>query len=179
MSINSEWLNLNKEIAIEPELKICDPHHHLWDYKNNSIQPTYLLPEFLEDINSGHNIVSTVFIECGAMYNLNDPIEKQVISETEFVNGIAAMSNSGLYGNTSVAAGIVGSAPLLMGDKVANILDKHISISPKRFKGIRSQAAMHPDGTIPSTRVRPPEGVYINDKFQEGFSHLASRKVVI
>ena len=94
MSINSEWLNLNKEIAIEPELKICDPHHHLWDYKNNSIQPTYLLPEFLEDINSGHNIVSTVFIECGAMYNLNDPIEKQVISETEFVNGIAAMSNS-------------------------------------------------------------------------------------
>ena len=177
MSINKEWLDLNKEIAIEPELKICDPHHHLWDNNKNYIQPTYLLPEILEDINSGHNIVSTVFIECGAMYNPDDPIEKQVISETEFVNGIAAMSNSGLYGTTRIAAGIVGSAPLLLGDKVAKILDKHISVAPDRFKGIRSQAAMHPDGTIPATRARPPEGVYINDKFQEGFSHLRSRNL--
>ena len=76
------------------------------------------------------------------------------------------MSHSGLYGKTKIAAGIVGSAPLLIGDKVAAILDKHLSIAPERFKGIRSQAAMHPDGTIPATRARPPEGVYINDKFQ-------------
>jgi len=177
MSLNKKWLNLNIEKAIEPELKICDPHHHLWDYKKETIQPTYLLPEILEDINSGHNIVSTVFIECGAMYNPSDPIEKQIINETEFVNGIAAMSHSGLYGKTKIAAGIVGSAPLLIGDKVASILDKHLSIAPERFKGIRSQAAMHSDGTIPATRTRPPEGVYINDKFQEGFNHLASRNL--
>ena len=177
MSLNEEWLNLNIEKVIEPELKICDPHHHLWDHKKETIEPTYLLPEILKDINSGHNIISTVFIECGAMYNPNDPIEKQVINETEFVNGIAAMSHSGLYGKTKIAAGIVGSAPLLIGDKVAAILDKHLSIAPERFKGIRSQAAMHPDGTIPATRARPPEGVYINDKFQEGFNHLASRNL--
>ena len=165
MSLNEEWLNTNKEVAIDPNLPICDPHHHLWDYKKDSIEPTYLLPEILNDINSGHNIVSTVFIECGAMYNQNDPVEKQVINETEFVNGIAAMSHSGLYGKTKIAAGIVGSAPLLLGDKVASILDKHIAITPDRFKGVRSQAAMHPDGTIPVARTRPPEGVYVDKKF--------------
>ena len=101
----------------------------------------------------------------------------QVINETEFVNGIAAMSNSGLYGKTKIAKGIVGSAPLLFGDKVANILDKHISVAPERFKGIRSQAAMHPDGTIPSTRARPIEGVYINDMFHQGFAHLEPRNL--
>jgi len=30
--------------------------------------PRYLLDEILEDVRVGHNIVSTVFIECGAMF---------------------------------------------------------------------------------------------------------------
>jgi predicted TIM-barrel fold metal-dependent hydrolase len=111
------------------------------------------------------------------MYNPEHSIEEQVINETIFVNGIAAMSNSGAYGNTKIASGIVGSAPLLMGDKVANILDHHLNIASDRFKGIRSQAAMHPDGTIPVSRARPIEGVYINDMFQQGFSHLESRNL--
>ena len=177
MNSNEEWLLTNKEEAIEPNLPICDPHHHLWDFNKTYIEEKYLLPDILKDTNSGHNIVSTVFIECGAMYNPEHSIEEQVINETEFVNGIAAMSNSGLYGKTKIAEGIVGSAPLLLGDKVANILDKHISVAPKRFKGIRSQAAMHPDGTIPSTRARPIEGVYINDIFHQGFSHLEARNL--
>jgi L-fuconolactonase len=177
MNSNEEWLSTNKEIALEPDLPICDPHHHLWDFNKTYIEETYLLPDILKDTNSGHNIVSTVFIECGAMYNPIHTLAEQVINETEFVNGIAAMSNSGLYGSTKIANGIVGSAPLLIGDSVATILDQQISVAPKRFKGIRSQAAMHSDGTIPSTRARPIEGVYINDMFHQGFSHLESRNL--
>ena len=75
MSTNEQWLNTNKEKALEPDLPICDPHHHLWDFKKDSVEPTYLLPEILSDTNSGHNIVSTVFIECGAMYNPEHSIE--------------------------------------------------------------------------------------------------------
>ena len=177
MREKEKWLSLNKEDALEPDMPICDPHHHLWDFKENFTQPTYLLPDILKDVNSGHNIVSTVFIECGAMYNPQNSISKNVILEAEFVNGIAAMSESGLYGKTKIAAGIVGSAPLLIGKKVIDILDRLMSISPERFKGIRSQAAMHPDGTIPESRARPPEGVYINEKFQEGFAELAPRNL--
>ena len=73
----SNWLDLVTETAIDPERPICDPHHHLWDYRLERAAQTYLLPEFLADLNSGHKIVSTVFIECGAMYTLNKSVKKK------------------------------------------------------------------------------------------------------
>ena len=60
----TEWLAQVAEPIIEPERPICDPHHHLWDHPDRR----YLLDELLEDTRSGHNIVSTVFVECSSMY---------------------------------------------------------------------------------------------------------------
>jgi L-fuconolactonase len=72
------------EAIIDPGQRIIDPHHHLWDRRNLHAQlpnplvhpfqnvlkrtPLYLLDELLADMNSGHNIVATVFIECRASY---------------------------------------------------------------------------------------------------------------
>jgi len=68
-STNQAWLAQVEEAALEPELPICDPHHHLWDTrKGRYVQPRYLLDEMLADMSGGHNIVSTVFIECGSMF---------------------------------------------------------------------------------------------------------------
>ena len=48
------WLaKQENELILEPELPIIDTHHHLWD-RNGW---TYLLPELLADLNTGHNIV--------------------------------------------------------------------------------------------------------------------------
>src|ERR1700756_537589 len=59
------WLAIQeKEPILEPELPIIDTHHHLWDRGGW----TYLLPELLADLNTGHNIVATVFEECRSMY---------------------------------------------------------------------------------------------------------------
>jgi len=69
----------------------------------------------LADIRSGHNIVSTVFIEHLAMFRADGPDEMKYVGEVEFANGIAAMAASGLYGPTRVAAGIVGYADLAAG----------------------------------------------------------------
>ncbi|HCP49769.1 MAG TPA: amidohydrolase, partial [Gammaproteobacteria bacterium] len=91
-----EWLDQVIEETLEPDLRICDPHHHLWDYPESR----YLLDDLLEDTNSGHNVVSTVFMECGAMYRATGPEAFKPVGETEFVNGVAAMSASGLYGET-------------------------------------------------------------------------------
>ena len=66
-SKNQGWLAQVTEAAIEPELPICDPQHHFWDGRKGAVQPRYLLDEILADIGGGHNIVSTVFIECGAI----------------------------------------------------------------------------------------------------------------
>ena len=64
-SSNYDWLNLVIEETLEPDLPICDPHHHLWEFNHARVAHRYLLDEILEDLNSGHNVVSTVFIECG------------------------------------------------------------------------------------------------------------------
>src|SRR5204862_396634 len=91
------------EAILEPALPIIDTHHHLWERPDHR----YLLHELLADLRTGHHVVATVFLECHAMYRGGGPAEMRPVGETEFVAGIAAMSESGLYGPTRVAAGIV------------------------------------------------------------------------
>ena len=134
---NADWLALTVEEPLEPDLQICDPHHHLWDFQTARVAPRYLLDEILEDVQSGHNVVSTVFIECGAMFKTDGPEALRPVGETEFVNGIAAMSASGLYGPARIAAGIVGTANLRLGDAVAAVLDAQVVAGGGRFRGIR------------------------------------------
>src|SRR5438445_13728282 len=68
-SKNHDWLAQTVETALEPDLTICDPHHHLWDQNTARTASRYLIDEIVADVSAGHNIVSTVFIECGAMFN--------------------------------------------------------------------------------------------------------------
>ena len=37
------WVAKVKEAALEPELPIVDPHHHLWDLQEARLVPRYLL----------------------------------------------------------------------------------------------------------------------------------------
>jgi predicted TIM-barrel fold metal-dependent hydrolase len=168
-------LALTPEDALEPDLPICDPHHHLWDLRPNAVAPRYLLDEILEDLNCGHNIVSTVFIECGAMFKADGPEAMRPIGETEFVNGIAAMSASGIYGSPRVAAGIVGTANLRLGDAVADVLDAQIEAGCGRFRGIRLGATWDRHHNVPNHRTNPPEGMLLRSDFRAGFAHLGPR----
>lgn len=174
------WLQLTKEEPLDPELPICDPHHHLWDhpshlpdgdvYESHRHARHYLLSELLEDLAGGHNIVQTVFIECRAMYRKAGPLTLRPIGETEFVQGIAAQSASGQYGNTAVAAGIVGFADLTLGHDVEPVLEAHVATSRARFRGIRYISTWHPNEAI-NSRVTAPT-VLSNSKFREGFAYL-------
>ena len=137
MGTNDDWLALVTEETLEPDLPICDPHHHLWDFQLERVEPRYLIDELLNDTQSGHNIVSTVFIECGTMFREDGPEGMKPVGEVEFANGIAAMGASGLYGKTRVAAGIVGHADLMLGQAVGDVLDAQVAAGNGRFKGIR------------------------------------------
>ena len=112
------------------------------------MQPRYFLDEMLADLAGGHNVVSTVFIECGTMFKLDGPEPFRAVGETEFVNGIAAMSASGAYGPARVAAGIVGTVDLKIGDQAGDVLDAQIAAAGGRFRGIRLGALWHPDDDI-------------------------------
>jgi len=149
----NEWLKLTQEEALYPEQPICDPHHHLWDHP----QSRYLLDELLLDLNSGHNVLNTVFVECMSMYRQAEPEALRPVGETEFVQGIAAMSASGNYGKTLVAEGIVGYADLTLGDRVKPVLEAHIAASPNRFRGIRHAAGWDASPGIQNSHTHPPE----------------------
>src|SRR5215472_7354876 len=174
---NHEWLELTREEPLDPALPICDPHHHLWDKVRGRVAPRYLLDEILEDVGGGHNVVSTVFIECGAMWRPDGPEPLRSVGETEFVNGIAAMSASGLYGPARVAAGIVGTAPLRIGQAVGAVLDAHIAAGGERFRGIRLGAAWDADPAVPNHRTAPPEHLLLRDDFRAGFAELGPRRL--
>jgi len=179
---NAKWLALCAEPALEPELRICDPHHHLWDRKDAHfarVAPRYLLDEILEDLcGSGHNVVSTIFCECATMYRADGPPSLRAVGETEFVNGIAVMSASGAYGPIRVAAGIIGTADLKLGDDVALVLDMQIAAGGGRFRGVRQGASWDPCDDVPNFRDNPPPGLYRRADFRAGFAHLAPRGLV-
>jgi L-fuconolactonase len=119
---DNDWLALTPEPTLEPELPICDPHHHLWDYRTERIPyQRYLLHELAADIHSGHNVRSTVFIEARSMYRADGPEEMRPVGEVEFVQGLAAASASGLYGPGRAAAAIVGHANLNLGERVTPV----------------------------------------------------------
>lgn len=174
-SSNHEWLDGVVETALEPELRICDPHHHLWDFREGSVQGRYLLDEMLEDLAGGHNVASTVFIECGTMFRADGPEPYRAVGETEFVNGIAAMAASGAYGPTRIAAGIVGTADLKIGDAAGDLLDAQIAAGNGRFRGIRLGALWHASDAIRNHRTEPPKGMLLREDFRTGFKHLAPR----
>ena len=175
------------EEILEPGLPIVDPHHHLWDRRtyaapNETAEHPfmtaiadarrYLLDELVAD-TSTHNVVATVFVECRAFYKADGPVELQPIGETEFVNGVAAMSASGMYGPMRACAGIVGRADLQLGDAVVPVLEAHVRTGGGRFRGIRNSASYDPDPEVlgPLNRLGP--GLYLDGAFRAGFRHLA------
>jgi L-fuconolactonase len=169
LPIREDWLAQWREVILEPDLPIVDPHHHLWDRPGWR----YLLEDFLADVNSGHRVLATVFVQCRAMYRRDGPEELRPLGETEFVNGVAAMSASGSYGPGRVCAGIVGHADLRLGARVADVLEAHLRVAGDRFRGIRHISTWDADASIMNPSYRPPPGLLADRSFREGFARLA------
>jgi L-fuconolactonase len=166
--VRPDWLATHKEEVIEPGLPIIDPHHHLWNHPGNG----YLLPELLADVGSGHNIISTVFMECRSMYREGGDPDMAPVGETEFVNGIAAMSASGGYGRTRICEGIVGHANLTLGSKARQILEALKVAGGGRFRGIRHITTWHADPNAAISAILAPPGTLETAAFREGFACL-------
>ena len=180
--------DMTTEEILEPDLPIVDPHHHLWDLR--PLLPAFPEPRhgFIEaiagaahytfdqlhaDTHSGHHIVATVFMECGAFYDAARPEAMKPVGEVEFVNGVAAQGASGLYGDYRPCAGIVGHADLTLGDAVRPVIEALIAAGNGRFKGIRHAAAWDADPEVLGPPFHAPEGLYASDAFREGFAAYA------
>jgi len=168
------WTKLGAEPALEPELPILDPHHHVWDNDRGR----YLMHELAADTSDGgHNIVKTVFIECGSMYRAEGPEEMKPVGEVEFVNGIAAMSASGIYGKTRHCAGIIGHANLALGDRVQPVLEALIAAGNGRFRGIRHGLVWDTGNAAKFGRRQVPRHQALDPVFRKGFARLQALKL--
>ncbi|WP_298333404.1 amidohydrolase family protein [uncultured Erythrobacter sp.] len=179
------------EAILEADLPIIDPHHHLWDLRAmlpmfpeprhrfiETLIPVahYTFDQLQEEVAaSGHNVIATVFMECGAFYNGAYGEALKPIGEVEFVNGVAAQSASGLYGEARLCAGIVGHADLMLGASAGEVLDALQAAAPDRFKGIRHQGAWDADPEVLGPPFHAPPELYRNETFREGFAELGKR----
>jgi predicted TIM-barrel fold metal-dependent hydrolase len=169
LAVQQAWQEEGQiEEVIEPSMPIIDPHHHVWDRNSR-----YLFDELLDDVDSGHNVKSTVFLQCGAMYRADgDPLYRP-LGETEFVNGIAAMAASGLYGDVRLCEAIIGFADLRQGASVEGVLDQHVRVGGGRFRGVRHASNWDTDPDVKKMiRMPVPEKVLCEPKFREGYAKL-------
>jgi predicted TIM-barrel fold metal-dependent hydrolase len=161
-----DWLDQTVEPAIEPELPICDPHHHLWDYPTSR----YLVEELRADFGGGHRVEKTVFVECRQFYRVAGPIELRPVGETVFIDSMAGPLTTPC-GTIELAAGIVGFADLSLGSRVRTVLEAHLDAS-SRFRGIRHATAWDPSDRIHNAHTDPPQGLMGERSFREGIGCL-------
>ena len=166
------WLARGEEDALEPDLPICDAHHHLWDRPDHR----YLPGEFRRDA-AKHCIESTVFVECGAGLREHGDPALRPVGETEFVERLVLERRGGGHDEPRIAAGLVGHADLLRGADVGRVLDAHLDASPDRFRGVRHSAAWHPSDRIRRSHADPPPHMLLDPGFREGFAQLAPRNL--
>ena len=169
LHVRNDWLARRTEPILEPDLPIIDPHHHLWDRENWR----YLLDDLLADTKSGHNILATVFVQARAMLSADVPEELKPVGEVEFVNGVAAMTASGIYGKIRACAGIVGHADLMLGGGVEPVLEALVRAGGGRYRGIRHITAWDDDPNVRNPGNPAVPGMLGHTRFREGFAVLA------
>lgn len=163
------WSLAATEEALGPDIPIIDAHHHFYSRADG----TYMLPELLSDLRSGHDVRATVFVECGVHYRTDLPPAEQPVGETAFAAGMGQDAERLIPpGECAVCAGIVGFADLLLGDRVRPVLERHIELGNGRFRGIRNRVTWDPHGV--GMHNRPyTAGMLTRPVFHEGFAHLA------
>jgi L-fuconolactonase len=161
--VRPDWLALRTEPALEPDLPIVDPHHHLWDRPHGR----YLVSDLASDLASGHDVRATIFVECHEAYSDTGPEELRPVGETEFAVAQARVGG--------VAAGIIAYAELRLGDGIDAVLDAHEAAADGRLRGVRNSSVWHPDPAARGSLLTPPPGLLLEPSFRAGLRRLARR----
>ncbi|MEM7532094.1 MAG: amidohydrolase family protein [Chloroflexota bacterium] len=177
MTINRAWLNQIQEEIIEPDMPIVDPHHHFWRTGNWG---RYLLDDLWADTNDGpgdtsHNIIKTVFIECGAEYLTSGPQHMRPVGETIFVEEIATAARS--QPEQAQIAGIVNFADMTRGEAVEEVLVAQLEAGNGLFRGIRHHASRDDSDDVPNSRINPPADLYDRATFRAGLKKLGEMEL--
>ncbi|AHK31678.1 hypothetical protein OPAG_05020 [Rhodococcus opacus PD630] len=168
---SDEWLaKQSAEAVFESDLPIVDSHHHLWEHPY-----VYDRSGFEADIQSGHHVEATVYVECGAGYRDSGPVELRPVGETEYVAAAAGSSSAGV----DVAAGIVGFADLTLGAAVEPVLTGHMAAGRGRFRGVRFSTGWNASPEIANTQSGKRPGMLREAKILDGARVLARNSLTL
>ncbi|MDR7101092.1 amidohydrolase family protein [Croceicoccus sp. BE223] len=156
--------------VLEPDLAIVDPHHHLWDRGGHR----YLADELRADLDCGHRIEATVYVECRSAYLDAGREDLRPVGETRFVLDNCQRPLPTARGPVDAAAGIVAFADLTLGDEVDRVLDAHEAAAAGRLRGVRHAVAWHEGSAI---RSHYPTGPHMlsDPAFRAGIRRLGAR----
>lgn len=173
-STHRSWLGQSREDVIDPKMPIVDAHHHLWHGYGKPVpwQPDYWHAEQGEDITDGHNIVATVFVECGYGYTNDAAPALRPAGETRAINAYADQFATATNSPCKAAAAIIGFADLTLGAAVDATLEAHLESAPQRFRGIRQITPWDPSSEVRYPGFEIEEGLLVSDSFKVGFSRL-------
>lgn len=159
------------ESALEPELCIVDPHHHLYGATTDT--QYYRLKDLESDLNGGHRVIGTVYVEAYGTGWLNSgPLHLRPVGEVEMIVQSAARPVKTKHGFCQVAAGIVAHADLTLGSGVTEVLEALLEAGQGRLRGVRHMTACD-DGLVGRFIKEMPRRHLLKDaSFQLGLAQL-------
>lgn len=157
--------SVHEEIVL-PHLPVVDSHMHLWD----RIGFDYFASEFLADVADGHDVRSSVYVECGMAYDAFSPDPMLAVDETRYAVKQAALGQGHTH---KLAEGILGAANLLLGDEIQPVLEAHVEAAQGRFRGVRFRVAFDAD---PEAGYH--ESGYLNENVLHRPELLASARIL-
>ena len=169
-TVDKAWLDTMQEPILEPGLPIIDPHHHLWHDRPSG---RYMQDDLAADLATGHDVRSTVFIQCGWAYRTHGPEALRMAGETDAAEAAATLSDTGAYGPARLCAGIVGCADL-RAETLDALLDAHEAAGGGRFRGIRHICTWD-DAIAPTSVLKQEPGLLADPDFRRGLHHLGER----
>ncbi|MEQ9434272.1 amidohydrolase family protein [Hyphomonas sp.] len=165
---------------MDPDLPICDAHHHLWDVPGHQ----YQLDEFNADATIGqdasdrHNVVSTIFVECTTSYTEGTDAYQRYVGETAFIDGLAETCLKRDDISIEIAKAIIARADVDDHETLTAAIDVHTKASPKRFRGFRHAVNWDADPEIGKAHTDPKPGLLLDPDFQRGAAILAEHDVI-
>jgi predicted TIM-barrel fold metal-dependent hydrolase len=131
-----------------------------------------MLDEFVADLRNGHNVIATVYAECGVMYRETGPEAFRSVGEAEFAAVMARLSDTGHFGPTRICAGFVGNVDLALGAAVDEVIEAML-VANHRLRGIRARLIWDADPEVsPSVKEFAPRGLMADARFREGVARL-------
>lgn len=178
--IRSDWLKRVVEPILEPNLPICDAHHHLWAFESSC----YEINEYHHDIvegpqkDLGHNVVSSVAVECTTSYSKAQGAQMRYVGESVYINSLAEQCRARPDKFPQIAAAIIARADLDDPGSLQEAISAHKQASPTRFRGFRHATGWDVDPLIANSHTNPKRGLLLDPAFQRGAAILAENDLI-